>query len=222
MGPAIRTLLPLAAAVAISPVPIVAVILILLAPRARGSSGGLLLGWIAGIVLATGTSLLVVEAGNAGDSAPAVARWLQLGLGVLLMAAGIWHWLRRRRTGEPARDRAWTAAIGAVTPVRATMLGLLLCAANPKNLTLCVAAGVALAGAELAAGQDVLAILLFTGIAASTIAVPVVAYAVSAERMRGPLDRVSVWMQRMSGTGLAVVLVALGALLAGTAVNGLR
>jgi Sap, sulfolipid-1-addressing protein len=221
MGPAVRTLLPLAAAVAISPVPIVAVILMLLAPRAHGSSAGLLIGWTAGIVLATGASLLVVEAGDAEDSASAVAAWLQLALGVALVAAGIRHQFRHR-DGEVARERAWAAAIGKVTPVRATVLGLLLCAANPKILTLCVAAGVAIAGAELAAGQDVLAIAVFTAIGASTIAIPVIAYALSAERMSGPLNRSNAWLQRMSGTGLAVVFVAVGALLIAGGVLGLR
>ena len=45
--------MPLALGVAISPIPIIATILMLLAPQARGTSVGFLLGWVLGIVVAT-------------------------------------------------------------------------------------------------------------------------------------------------------------------------
>jgi len=50
MGEVIGELLPLALGVAISPLPIIAVILILLAPPAGSTSGGFLVGWVVGIV----------------------------------------------------------------------------------------------------------------------------------------------------------------------------
>jgi hypothetical protein len=46
VGPVIGDLLPLAVGVAVSPVPIIAVILMLLAPRAGGASLGFLAGWV--------------------------------------------------------------------------------------------------------------------------------------------------------------------------------
>jgi hypothetical protein len=52
MGPVIGEILPLAVGVAISPVPIIAAILMLLSPKAKGASVGFLLGWITGIVVA--------------------------------------------------------------------------------------------------------------------------------------------------------------------------
>ena len=197
-------------------------ILVLLAPGASGRGAGLLLGWTGGIGLATGVTLLAVEVGDVdGDRATAAAGWLQLAVGVLLVAVGLRHWVRRRRPDEPAPDRAWMAAIGTLTPARGAVLGLVLCAANPKILTLCLAAGAAVAGRDLPAGQNVLAVLAFTAVAASTVAVPVAGYAVGAERMRGPLDRLGTLLHRVSGTALAVLLVALGVLLAGNAANGL-
>ena len=48
MGGVIGDLLPTALGVAISPVPIIAVILMLLAPRAKAASVGFLLGWVSG------------------------------------------------------------------------------------------------------------------------------------------------------------------------------
>jgi len=52
MGDVIGDLLPLALGIAISPIPIIAAILMLLSPKARTTSVGFLLGWIIGIVVA--------------------------------------------------------------------------------------------------------------------------------------------------------------------------
>jgi hypothetical protein len=46
MGAVVGDPLPLAVGVAVSPVPIIAVILMLLAPRASGTSAGFGLGWL--------------------------------------------------------------------------------------------------------------------------------------------------------------------------------
>jgi hypothetical protein len=223
MGTAVRALLPLGVALALSPLPVAAAILMLLTPRPLGSGVGFLLGWTGGIVLATGTSALAAEAGNLdGARASTAASWLQLAVGVLLGAAGVVHWIRRPGPGEPARHHGWMAVIGTLTPARGTALGLVLCCASPKNLTLCVTAGISVAGRDLPGGQPIFVVLVFTGIAASTVAVPVVGHALGAERMRHPLERARVLLHRVSGTWLAALAVALGALLAGTAVTGLR
>ena len=223
MGPGVSTVLPLAIAVAISPLPILTVIVLLLGERAQGGSVAFLLGWTAGIVLATGGTLLAVQIGNADrDQASTAANWLELVLGTFLVAIGIRQWVLRPGPNGPARGRGWLAAIGSVTPVRGAVLGLLLSAANPKNLALCVAAGVAIAGGDLVAREDVVATLVFTGIAVSTVALPVAASALAGDHIRGPLDRARARLSGVSGTVLPILLGALGLFLVGAAVSGLR
>src|SRR3954471_11765146 len=84
MGQVVGDLLPLAVGVAISPIPIIAVILMLLAPRAGGTSGGFLVGWVVGIGGATAVFLLLagtLDLGS-GDSQPSTAAsWVKLALG---------------------------------------------------------------------------------------------------------------------------------------------
>lgn len=53
MGTVIGDVLPLAIGVAISPIPIIAVILMLLSEQAGRTSVGFLAGWIAGVVSST-------------------------------------------------------------------------------------------------------------------------------------------------------------------------
>lgn len=52
MGSVIGEILPLALGIAISPIPIMAAILMLLSPKAKATSVGFMLGWICGIVVA--------------------------------------------------------------------------------------------------------------------------------------------------------------------------
>lgn len=59
MGQTIGNVLPLALGVGISPIPIVAVVLMLATPRGRVNGPAFLLGWIVGIA-AVGTAVLVI------------------------------------------------------------------------------------------------------------------------------------------------------------------
>ena len=57
----IGDILPLALGVMISPIPIIAAILMLLSPKAKGTSVGFLLGWVAGIVVALTVFILLAS-----------------------------------------------------------------------------------------------------------------------------------------------------------------
>ena len=52
MGSTVGEILPLAVGIAISPIPIIAAILMLLSPKAKGTSLGFLVGWLVGIIAA--------------------------------------------------------------------------------------------------------------------------------------------------------------------------
>jgi hypothetical protein len=64
MGPAIGDVILLALGVALSPIPIITVILMLLSPKAQENGPAFLVGWVAGLA---GVSLVVTAlSGNAG------------------------------------------------------------------------------------------------------------------------------------------------------------
>ncbi|HKN42879.1 MAG TPA: GAP family protein, partial [Propionibacteriaceae bacterium] len=78
MGSVIGEILPLAVGIAISPIPIIAVILMLLSPRAKGTSVGFMIGWLAGIVVAivvfTLLSSVIPQDSDGGSSAGGVIK----------------------------------------------------------------------------------------------------------------------------------------------------
>ena len=224
MGTVIGDLLPLALGVAVSPVPIIAVILMLLSSRAGTASASFGAGWVLGIVVVIVVVLAIAAGADVGGSSSersTAASWIKLVLGVLLLAVGVRQWRRRPRGDEPVSLPKWMAAIDDVTPVKAVGLGFLLSAVNPKNLLLCVAAGVTIAGGGLDTGQEVIATAVFVVIAVSTVVVPVLGYALAKERMAHPLDELKVWLQQNNATVMAVLVLVIGVTLIGKGIGGL-
>lgn len=212
----IGEILPLALGIAISPIPIIAAILMLFSADAGRTSTGFLIGWVLGIVLATG--LFTVLSGSLGASdQPTGVSWAKVGLGVVLMAAGVRQWRARNEAKGPPK---WMTAIDGMTVVQALGLGFALAAINPKNLLMAVAAGVAIGAGGLSVADDIVAIAIFTVIAASTVAIPVVAYAVAKDRMSAPLDDARSWLQDHNTAVMAVLFVVIGAVLIGKGIGG--
>ncbi|WP_406053967.1 GAP family protein [Kribbella sp. NBC_00889] len=221
MGGVIGELLPLALGVAISPVPIIAAILMLLSPKAKTTSIGFLIGWIAGIVIAvvafTLLSSLLSE--DDSDASSPVKGTIQLALGVLLILLAAKEW-RARPHGQAAPDLPkWMSAIDTLTTVKGLGLGFLLAALNPKNLIMAAGAGVAIGAGNLGTGDTVVVILVYTAIAASTVAVPVIGYLAAADRLAEPLEALRGWLVRENTVVMAILLLVIGVVMIGKGIG---
>ena len=104
-----------------------------------------------------------------------------------------------------------------MTPGKALWLGLLLSAVVPKNLLLALSAGL-VGEAGLSGGQAAVVIVLFTAIATSTVAVPVVAHLVASARLRGPFERLRVWLVENNVTIMVVALLVIGVVMIGNSI----
>src|SRR4029079_11348550 len=71
MGHGISEVLPFAIGIAISPIPIIAVILILFSERARVNGPAFLLGWVIGIAAVATVVYFVADAANASSDSSA-------------------------------------------------------------------------------------------------------------------------------------------------------
>jgi threonine/homoserine/homoserine lactone efflux protein len=217
MGQVIGELLPLAVGVAISPIPVIAVILMLFAPRARATSIGFAIGWLIGVLGAVVVFVALAAGADTGSDAKpsALVSWIKLALGVLLIALAGKQWRGRPAPdAQPAMPK-WMAAIDSVTPAKAAGIGFALAALNPKNLARCIATG------SLSGGGTAVAVAVFWVIACATVVVPVFGYAVAADRMRGPLQALKTWLERDNATVMSVLLLVIGAVLVGKGLGGL-
>lgn len=212
MGPVIGEILPLAIGVTISPLPIIAAILMLLSPHARRTSLGFLLGWVGGIVIAVTIFTLVsslIPAKDPSASQP-IAGVIKIVLGLLLVLLAVKQWRSRPKPGEEPVLPKWMAAIDTMTVGRGVALGFVLAAVNPKNLIMAAAAGTAIGVASLSGGSTTLVIALFTVIAAASVAIPVIAYLVASEKLAATLENLRVWLVGNNAAIMAVLLLVIG------------
>ncbi len=216
-------ILPLAVGIAVSPLPIIAVILMLLSPRARATASGFLAGWLVGIVTATSAFTLFSSALPDEPSSAGRPVWgtLQLALGAGLLVLAFRQWRGRPRGDDEPSMPPWMRGIDSMTFWSATGLGLVLSAVNPKNLLLAASAGLAVGEPGLSAGELVAAVAVFALIAGSTILVPVVAYLSAARRLEAALRALRDWLTRENATIMAVLLLVLGVVLVGKGLSAL-
>ena len=212
MNSVIGEILPLALGVAISPIPIIAAIMMLLSPKARVTSVGFLLGWLIGIILAVTVFTLlssILPEGDEDASQP-IKGVIQLVLGALLFLLALKQWRGRPKKGEEPKLPGWMQAIDKISFFGAFGLGFLLSALNPKNLIMAAGAGTDIGGAALSTGSIIGVIAIYTLIAASTVLIPVVGYLFAADRLGGALDALRTWLTKENAVIMAVLLLVIG------------
>jgi Sap, sulfolipid-1-addressing protein len=207
-GSVLTTLIPLALVVAISPLSIIPAVLVLQTPRPTPTGLTFLAGWLVG--LAALTAIFVVSSDALGDlrkSPPAWASWLRIVLGVALIGYGIYEWLNRRRRTKSPR---WMRPFATLTPARAGLTGLVLVVIRIEVLTMCALAGLAIGGSDIDMAAKWILAIIFVAVAASTVAIPVLAYAGAGDRLAEPMTRLKNWMERNNAALLAAILIVIG------------
>jgi threonine/homoserine/homoserine lactone efflux protein len=216
LSDAIGNLLPAAVAVALSPIPIVAVISMLATPRARTNGPAFAAGWVLGLAAVSVVVLVVAGGADDPDSATATTvNWVQVGLGALLLGLAGQQWRKRPKKGEPTEMPGWMTTIDGFGPGKSFGFGVALSAANPKNLALTMAAASSIAQAGLSAADEAVAVAVFVVIGSVTVAGAVVAFLVAGRRAERPLASLKEFMADHSNVIMMVVLLVIGAKLLG-------
>ena len=222
MGRALGDILPLAMAVGIFPVPIIAVLLLVGSDRGPSKGLAFLLAWSVGLT-AIGTIVLsvagIADAGGAGE-AGAWVNVLLLSLGLLLLAAAVKQWRNRSNAGEETRTPGWMRTLDQFTVVKAGGIGFALAALNPKNVLLTVAAAAEIAAVGMPGRQQAAILLVFVLIASAGVLTPLLLSLALGERSGALLDGVKGWIVRHHGVIMTVLFLLMGAKLIGDAVAG--
>jgi threonine/homoserine/homoserine lactone efflux protein len=223
MGEAIGQLLPFAVGVAISPMPIVAMVLMLITAKAKVNGFSFLLGWIVGVAVAGTICLLLIGPSSTDDDgAPADwTFWLKLVLGVLLLAVAVKEWKARPAANAEVAMPKWMSALDAFTPVKAGGMGVLLSALNPKNLVFIIGGATAVSQFDLSGADQAVCWVVFTLIATIGVAIPMGIYLFMGDKAAATLDGLKTWMARNNTAVMAVLLVIIGVKLIGDGISGL-
>ncbi|MCW2515258.1 MAG: hypothetical protein JWR11_4300 [Mycobacterium sp.] len=201
-------LIPLALVVALSPLSIIPAVLVLHSPRPRPTGLSFMVGWILGLAVLTQVFVEVSSLLGGGlDKPPPWASWVRIVAGVALIAFGLYKWFTRKRADHSPK---WMSSFAKITPAKAFVTAVVLVVVNPKVLFMCAAAGLAIGTEGLHRAGAELGVLYYVAIAASTVALPILGYAVSGNRLDHALVRLKDWMEAQHATLVAAILVVLG------------
>lgn len=217
---AVSGALPSALGVALSPIPIVAVILMLGTPRARTNGPAFALGWVLGLLVVSIAVVAVTgaagEASQVGSSTSDSISWMKVGLGVVLLVMAKRQWQKRPAPGTEPELPRWMAKIDQLPPGEALGAGVLLSALNPKNLILTLAAAASIAQVPgITTGEEAVAIAVFVAIASVTTVGAVLLYFVGGTRATKVLADVKAYMSVHNAAIMMVILLLIGAKLIG-------
>jgi len=223
MGKAIGGSLPLAVGIALSPIPIIAVVLMLTSRKAKVNGPVFVLGWLIGLGIVGAIVLSLAGAGGASKSgSPAIwVSWVKIALGLLLLLVALRQFRGRPHGDEQPQMPKWMATIDKTTPPAAFGLAAVLSGANPKNLLLAVAGGAAISQTGIPGAQQAVAYLIFALIGTLGVGIPVVIYFVMGARSEKLLAGLKDWMTQHNAVIMSVLCLVIAAKLIGDGISGL-
>ncbi len=177
MGQAIGSVLPLAVAIAIFPIPIIAVVLLLGSERGVRKATAFVAAWLVGLAGIGAVTLLFAGVLDASE-ADGPARWvsvLLLLVGVLLVVLAVRQWRGRPRGDAEAPMPRWMQRMDGFSPAKAAELGLALTVLNPKNLMLVAVAALEIADLGMSTGREIVVLGVFVLIASAGVLLPLLA-----------------------------------------------
>ncbi len=208
-------LLPYSVPVALSPLPVIAVLLLLLGSGGNGKGLCFLAGRIAAMMILVFLASLFAGWANHETDGNGSRIWLRFCLGLLLIALAV------RTAVKPAQADdglpGWMLTLDRATPLRAAGLGVLLTVANLKELAFIAGAGILLGAAALSTGQAAVCAVIYSFLSALGVAIPV-GWACSVDEAgKARLIPLRDWLVANRSFVMAAVLLFIGALLTGGA-----
>ena len=212
-------LIPLALVVALSPLSVIPAVLVLQTPRPKPTGLAFTAGWLLGLAVLTGIFLTASDlAGGLGKSPPSWASWLRIVIGVALIGFGVYRWATRNKSEHMP---GWMTQIAKLTPAKAGVAGLVLTVANLKVLLISAAAGLAIGSSGLGSPNVWIAAAWYVAVAGSSVALPILGYALSGDRLEPALTRLRDWMEHRHSILVAGILVVIGLLVLYKGIHGL-
>jgi hypothetical protein len=221
MEQALGSLLPIGVAAALSSVPIMATILILLSDQRNKSAVPFLVGWVLGaiIVVSVGTIAANSIPQPRPRQADTTAGILEIVLGAALVLYSL-HAMFRGVASVGGSASKWAEAVGALGAAKSLGLGLAL-NIRPKGLILSAAASLALRSAKLDVEETAVLVVVYSAIATSTVTIPIVATLASPDWMEPRLINARDWLDEHGHVVTATVMLLIGVIIVGSGIGKL-
>lgn len=219
MSPVIGLMLPFAATVALSPIPIAAVILMVLSLHPGVGGRVFVLGWALGLLIALVALSLVI--GLLGLALDGRAGLVRIVLGGVLLLFAIERAGASRAAGYDPDAGSWVGGLDRLPADRAFAMGMVQASLDPRKVVIVAAVAMLFSAAQLSIGEAVVAAILFCVIGSLGVALPLVVSHRAGSTGRARLEAARARLVEDNTTIQAVALLILGTLLVGQGIAGL-
>lgn len=212
MDEAIREVVPLALAVAISPLPMAGLILVLMSRRGISNGWAFLGGWLVGLALLVIGVIVLIQGGDmpAREGPRPVVPWIRIGLGSVLLVISARAWTRRRRNGENPGVPSWMKYVDQFSALKSLILGIALVILNLKNLPLSIEMAVLVARRHLPIGEVTSCVTIFLAVSSIGLLIPVLVAILGGDEAKITLERWKQWLGANNSTIISVIFLFLG------------
>lgn len=205
-------------AIALSPVPIVCIVLVLMSTRPVRAGLCFAAGWLGALTIAVGLIAWLTDtvAEDGSESARDGVDVVQLAVGVLFAVLAVRYWRKRPAPGEAPPRPAIVDRIATMSALGLVLTGAAAALANVKNLPLVLSAGTYIGGSGLATGSVIAAAAIFILAASVTVLAPLISVGiVGSERSARTLKSLETWLLANLNTITVVLLTVLATVLIG-------
>ena len=220
---ALQQLIPMAVGMLISPLPIVAIVAILLSTRGRSAAPA----YVGAFLLVTFAFVAVGALSTAGAaSSSSGSKTVVLVLTALLTlgftALAVASWVTRPKDGAAPKAPGWLAAVDTIAPAKAAGLGLLMAATNSKNIPLELKGGALIGAAHLDVAVAVLLCVVFAVAGSPALILPTTVAATGSPAVATSPERLKTEMITHNAVIMTVLFAILAAVEASHLVHQLR
>ena len=219
MGQALLGVLPLALAAALSTVPVTAAIVILLSDGRRRTGAAFLAATLLGTLVVVALATLVGRAlpGRTRQHDALIGQ-PEIVIGGVMVLLGVLTLVRQSRSHAPGAS-GWLEDVGSLGVLPVFGIGLALCL-RPKAGLLALAAGLAINRAALPLEENLVLLVVYTLVATSTVAVPIVATVLFPQQTVPRLVAANRWLSVHATTVGAAVMIPVGAYVIALGIRG--
>jgi len=202
--------LPIALAIAASPGPILALMILLMMPKAIPNSYSFLLGWFIGLML-VGTLVLYSPVLNEFTGGPTlVSAWIRISLGASFLLYAVFIVKNIPKKGKAVAPPKWLEKVDSFGFFQALIAGFIFSGPNIKNAAMVATGSVNIRGAGLSFHQELIVLILFCVFSSLGVLIPHTVFMLFRNTAESVFGNMKVWLLRNRVLILMIVLVVFG------------
>ena len=204
------TSLPLALGIAAAPWAIIALMILLLTPRAVSNAYAFLLGWYIGLV-AVGI-LILSSPGLMDDSGEPsqLMGWIRIGMAAVFLITSLFFFKNIPARREQQTIPKWIEKVDSFGFFHASLIGFLLSTLNFKNSSMVVVGAAFIARQGLNTSQELIALLVFCLIASIGVLIPHIIFLLFRKNAERIFGKIKIWILKNRVLILLVILLVFG------------